>query len=311
MDELFDVWTAGKYNERDYHLYFRDWWQRDVTDTVLRDRNHASIVIYSAGNEIHDNLASPQGQRQFTQIRDVFHKLDPSRPVTMGILQPVQHRIFTSGFADLMDVVGVNYHESDLLAAHCARPDYKILGTENQHGASAWLALRDNRAYAGQFLWTGIDYLGEAGAWPRIGANFGLIDRNGLIKPDGYLRASWWSQTPMVYIAGSGGRSRAGRPAMTAMVRETSRSTITAGASNSCSTAGPWAQKRGQSTTRLVSGPSATPLARARSRPSALATANASPASNFALLAERPRYLSPPRRPLCLTTTTMSSPSKS
>ncbi len=208
MDEMFDVWTVGKYNDQDYHLHFREWWQRDVTDTVLRDRNHPSIIIYSAGNEIHDNLASAQGQRQFTSIRDVFHKLDPSRPLTMAILQPVQHNIFTSGFADLMDVVGVNYRESELINAHRQHPNYKILGTENSHTPQVWAALRDNPAYAGQFLWTGIDYLGEAGAWPRIGSGSGLIDRNGLIKPDGYLRASWWSKAPMVCIVRGGGGAR-------------------------------------------------------------------------------------------------------
>ena len=192
MDELFDVWTVGKYNDKDYHLYFRDWWRQDVTDTVLRDRNHPSIVIYSAGNEIHDNLASLQGRRQFTEIRDVFHQYDPARPVTMGILQPVQHNIFTSGFSDLMDVVGVNYRDAELLAAHRDKPDYKILGTENGHGRPAWLALRDNPAHAGQFLWTGIDYLGESAAWPNIGPDFGLLDRTGSVKPRGFQRASWW-----------------------------------------------------------------------------------------------------------------------
>jgi len=107
-------------------------------------------------------------------------------------------------------VVGVNYRESELLNAHREHPNYKILGTENGHTAQIWAQLRDNPPYAGQFLWTGIDYLGEAGAWPRIGSGSGLIDRNGLVKPDGYQRASWWSKTPMVYIArgGSGGGAR-------------------------------------------------------------------------------------------------------
>jgi beta-galactosidase len=126
----------------------------------------------------------------------------------------VQNRIFTSGYSDLMDVVGVNYHEADLLAEHRAKPEYKILGTENQHSAAVWLALRDNPAYAGQFLWTGIDYLGEAGAWPRIGSGSGLIDRDGMIKAEGYQRASWWSQTPMVYISrGGAGGGRGGAAA--------------------------------------------------------------------------------------------------
>ena len=53
MDEMFDCWTQGK-NTYDYHVYFKDWWKQDTTDTLLRDRNHPSIIIYSAGNEIRD-----------------------------------------------------------------------------------------------------------------------------------------------------------------------------------------------------------------------------------------------------------------
>jgi len=198
MDEMFDVWTVRKYQDQDYSTYFREWWRTDLADTIRRDRNHPSIFIWSLGNEIHDNLASDQGKQQFTVMRDLAHELDPTRPVTMAILQPVQHKIFTSGFSDLMDVVGVNYHERDLLNEHEARPDYKILGTENHYELATWLALRDHPAYAGQFLWTGIDYLGEAGAWPRVGNGSGLIDRNARIKPLGYQRQSWWSPRPMV-----------------------------------------------------------------------------------------------------------------
>ena len=163
------------------------------------------------GNEIHDNLASAQGKQQFTEMRDLAHQLDTTRPVTMAILQPLQHNIFTSGFSDLMDVVGVNYHERDLLNEHEARPDYKILGTENHYELATWLALRDSPAYSGQFLWTGIDYLGEAGAWPRIGNGSGLIDRDGVIKPMGYQRQSWWSTKPMVFITRGGAGARGGR----------------------------------------------------------------------------------------------------
>jgi beta-galactosidase len=211
MDEMFDVWTVRKYQDQDYSTYFRDWWRPDTTDTLRRDRNHPSVVIWSMGNEIHDNLASAQGKQQFTDMRDLAHQLDTTRPVTMAILQPLQHNIFTSGFSDLMDVVGVNYHEMDLLNEHKARPDYKILGTENHYELSTWLALRDNPAYSGQFLWTGIDYLGEAGAWPRIGNGSGLIDRDSVIKPLGYQRQSWWSAKPMVYIMRSGAGGRGGR----------------------------------------------------------------------------------------------------
>jgi len=63
------------------------------------------------------------------------------------------------------------------------------------------LALRDNPAYSGQFLWSGADYLGEAGKWPAIDSSFGLLDRTGARKPISYERESWWSQKPMVYMA--------------------------------------------------------------------------------------------------------------
>jgi len=211
MDELFDVWTVRKYQDQDYSSYFRQWWRTDVTGTLRRDRNHPSIFIWSMGNEIHDNLASAQGKQQFTEMRELAHQLDTARPVTMAILQPLQHNIFSSGFSDLMDVVGVNYHEQDLLNEHRQRPDYKILGTENHYEAGTWLALRDNPAYSGQFLWTGIDYLGEAGSWPRIGNGSGLIDRDSVVKPMGYQRQSWWSTKPMVYIMRSGAGARGGR----------------------------------------------------------------------------------------------------
>jgi beta-galactosidase len=61
--------------------------------------------------------------------------------------------------------------------------------------------MRDNPQYAGQFLWTGIDYLGESFGWPTVAHNSGLLDRTGTVRPLGYQRASWWSDKPMVYIA--------------------------------------------------------------------------------------------------------------
>jgi beta-galactosidase len=153
--------------------------------------------------------------QQFTNMQNLVHKLDGTRSVTQAILQPNQNNIFTSGYSDLMDVVGVNYHEQDLLNEHKAKPAYKMIGTENHVDLQTWLAMRDNPGYAGQFLWTGIGYLGEGGAWPNIASpETCLIDRDGTIVTDGYQRASWWSQTPMVYMtrtaAARGGARAAG-----------------------------------------------------------------------------------------------------
>ncbi|MDR3699001.1 MAG: glycoside hydrolase family 2 TIM barrel-domain containing protein [Candidatus Sulfopaludibacter sp.] len=199
MDEMFDCWTVAK-NPYDYHLYFRDWSQTDTRDTVMRDRNHPSIILYSAGNEIHDTPRADLAKQILKGLVDTFHEADPTRPVTQALFRPNVSHDYDDGLADMLDVIGQNYRESEILAAHAAKPTRKIIGTENQHGRDVWLALRDNPPYAGQFLWAGIDYLGESRAWPQIASAAGLLDHTGAIKPIGYERQSWWSDKPMVYI---------------------------------------------------------------------------------------------------------------
>ncbi|MEP6595669.1 MAG: glycoside hydrolase family 2 TIM barrel-domain containing protein [Ginsengibacter sp.] len=200
MDETFDTWTAKKPNgENGYNLYFNEWWQKDTRDMVLRDRNHPSIVIYSVGNEIHDNLDNPEGFKKYKDQQDLIHQLDGTRPVTMALFRPNSSKVYSNGFAATMDVVGQNYRENELIAAHEAHPDWKVVGTENTHVLNMWLALRDKPYMAGQFLWTGFDYLGEEN-WPLTTNTQGLFDRVGTWKPTAYQRQSWWSDKPVVHI---------------------------------------------------------------------------------------------------------------
>jgi beta-galactosidase len=199
MDELFDCWTLAK-NSYDYHLYFKDWSLIDTRDTVRRDRNHPSIVIYSAGNEIRDTPKPDLAKPILTSLVATFHENDPSRPVTQGLFRPNVSHDYDNGLADLLDVVGQNYRENEILAAHQQKPTRKILGTENRHESTVWVALRDNAPYAGQFLWTGIDYLGESPRWPTMSHNSGLLDLTGTTRPIGFQRQSWWSNRPMVFI---------------------------------------------------------------------------------------------------------------
>jgi beta-galactosidase len=199
MDEFFDCWTVAK-NPYDYHLYFNEWSKRDERDAILRDRNHPSVIIYSVGNEIHDTPQAEKAKKILAGLVAVAHQTDPTRPVTQALFRPNVSHDYDDGLADLLDVVGQNYREQEILAAHEQKPTRKILGTENTHDRNQWVALRDHPPYAGQFLWTGIDYLGEARNWPAIGHGSGLLDRTGEVKPLAYERQSWWSETPMVRI---------------------------------------------------------------------------------------------------------------
>jgi beta-galactosidase len=200
MDELFDQWTVAK-NPYDYHLYFKEWSLIDLRDTVRRDRNHPSVIIYSAGNEIHDTPNAELAKNILRGLVDEFHRSDPARPVTQALFRPNVSHDYDNGLADILDVVGQNYREQEILAAYRQKPTRKILGTENTHELNQWLAMRDHPEYSGQFIWSGIDYLGEAGRYPRIANNSGLLSKTAVPKPIAFQRQSWWSDKPMVYLA--------------------------------------------------------------------------------------------------------------
>jgi beta-galactosidase len=199
MDEMFDCWTVAK-NAYDYHLYFNDWAKVDARDTVRRDRNHPCIVLYSAGNEIRDTPNAQLARGILAGLVDVFHKFDPTRPVTQALFRPNVSHDYDDGLADLLDVIGTNYRDDELIAAHRAKPERRIVGTEQGHDLRTWLACRDNPSHAGQFIWTGMDYLGESRRWPVVAAGSGLLDRTGNLKPIAYERESWWSEKPVVHI---------------------------------------------------------------------------------------------------------------
>ncbi|TWT37630.1 Beta-galactosidase [Posidoniimonas corsicana] len=197
MDEFFDVWHRGK-RRHDYHLYFDEWWRRDLRETVRRDRNHPSVIMYSVGNEIRDTHDAEHAKRVLAGLVEVCHQTDPTRPVTQGLFRPNVTHDYDNGLADLLDVIGTNYRTTELLDAWRDDPTRKVVNTEQGHDRSRWLTCRDNAQVAGQFLWVGIDYLGESARWPITTFDTGLLDRTGHPHARGYERQSWWSETPMV-----------------------------------------------------------------------------------------------------------------
>ena len=199
MDEFFDCWTKGK-NPHDYHLHFKEWSKTDLRDGILRDRNHPSVILYSVGNEIHYTPKPDLAKPILRGLVDVCHETDPTRPVTQALFRPNVSGDYENGLADMLDVIGTNYRDKELLDAWKAKPGRKIVGTEQGHDRSIWAACRDYPQHAGQFLWCGIDYLGESRAWPLTVFNGGLLDRAGFIQPRGWERQSWWAAKPMVKI---------------------------------------------------------------------------------------------------------------
>jgi beta-galactosidase len=232
MDEAFDEWTHGKV-EFGYNQYFADWAERDLVDFMRRDRNHPSVVLWSLGNEIGEQHAAG-GHEVLRMLVEIAHREDPTRPVTTG-----NDHIYaddgatTVEFMELLDVVGYNYvdrwHERrELYAAQDrhAHPDWKLIGTESSpvwgtrgeyplgddpervqpfytagmiRAEQLWRFVSTHDYFAGDFMWTGIDYLGES-RWPRKNSTSGQLDLVGFPDDGYFFYQSRWTEEPMIHL---------------------------------------------------------------------------------------------------------------
>ena len=227
IDEAFDEftppkkkWIKGRNEGRpDFYGYgevFKEWSRRDIQDMVRRDRNHPSIILWSVGNEIdfpNDPFSHPVLGENYQPnqppaenltgygrpLVEAVKELDTTRPVTVALAQaPMSNAV---GFADLFDVVGYNYQEQYYETHHAQYPDRCLYGSENGRSLEAWLAVLRHDYIAGQFIWIGIDYIGEAGIWPMKSWTGGQFDLCLNKKPVGWFRQSLWAEKPMIYLA--------------------------------------------------------------------------------------------------------------
>ena len=177
IDEFTDMWENYK-NPQDYSVYFKEWWDKDLTDWMMRDRNHPSIIMWSIGNEIFEPDASTR-LRIGEQLAERVRELDNTRAVTMGVtgfFYPKGWETTTPMF-DLMDVSGYNYMLDEMESDHQKYPQ-RVIYTSESYTATAydyWKAVEKYPYVIGDFIWTAWDYLGEVsiGASSYVPANQG------------------------------------------------------------------------------------------------------------------------------------------
>jgi beta-galactosidase len=216
IDEAFDCWNIGK-NVDDYHVYFEDWWERDLKSMLMRDRNHPCVIFWSIGNEI-DGRRDPSGVAIAKQLRDMVKSIDSSRPVTMAVPGPYDHNLPEWQANDPaflhLDVGGYNYQWQQYEVDHKRFQNRIMMGTESFpfEAYDSWRSAERLSYVLGDFVWTAIDYLGESaighsilsqspGWWrqqyPWFNSYCGDIDLIGDKKPQSYYRDVLWGRSQL------------------------------------------------------------------------------------------------------------------
>ncbi len=184
IDEAFDMWQQPK-NPDDYHLDFQQSWRSDIDAMVLRDRNHPSVIMWSIGNEIPER-ADPDGARIAKELSARVRSLDPGRAVTMAVpffFDAKKPRPWsdTDVAFQYLDVCGYNYTMAHYEPDHQLHPTRVMMGTESfpVQVAENWELINKHSYILGDFVWTGIDYIGES----ALGAAILAPEKNPFAPP--------------------------------------------------------------------------------------------------------------------------------
>lgn len=265
MDEAFDAWRRGK-KKNDYHLLFDDWHEKDLRAQVRRDRNHPAVILWSIGNEIGEQ-GNTEGHALAAELAKIVHEEDLTRPVTAGANNI---NAAYNGFQKTVDVFGYNYKPTEYGKFRQSNPSIPLFASETASTVStrgeyffpvvadkaqgrfnfqmssydlyaprwAWppdvefKGLDEFPFTAGEFVWTGFDYLGEPTPYdrdsttalnftdparqeqatkelkelgritvPSRSSYFGIVDLAGFKKDRFYIyQARWRPDLPMAHI---------------------------------------------------------------------------------------------------------------
>ena len=193
---------------------------------IRKYRNHPSIIIWSLGNEEHEQ-GTPRGAKIVSSMKRLAKELDPSRPVTIAM-----NGSWGKGASAVLDVQGCNYSDGNIDNFHKQFPNQPMVGTETASTVSTrgiyendkergyvsaydlnfppwaataekWWKDYDSRPFlAGGFAWTGFDYRGEPTPynWPCISSHFGIMDTCGFPKDNYYYYQAWWGANPVLHL---------------------------------------------------------------------------------------------------------------
>ena len=229
VSELGDTWTIAK-KPNGYARLFNDWSEADLRSTIRRDRNHPSVILWSTGNEIGEQTDANNSLHSVSaRLTAIAHEEDPTRGTSVGCDRPPSGQ---NGFQKTVDIFGYNYKPHLYKSFREANPNQPLYGSETAstlssrgeyHGISGshvssydlqasgngyipdteFKGQDENPVVAGEFVWTGFDYLGEPtpfGATARS-SYFGIIDLAGFKKDRFYLYQSRWRpELPMAHI---------------------------------------------------------------------------------------------------------------
>lgn len=230
--ESFDEWAIPKV-ENGYHLYFKDWAEKDLANLVKHYRNNPSVLMWFIGNEVEEQSVE-KGSQVARYLQDIVKKYDATRPVSNGMDRP--HDVLRNNMAATMEIAGFNYRPFKYREAYRKLPQQIILGSETASTVSSrgvykfpverksmakypdmqsssydvehcgwsnlpeddWIHQEDLPYTIGEFIWTGFDYLGEPTPyyveWPSHASYFGAVDLAGLPKDRFYLYRSHWNK---------------------------------------------------------------------------------------------------------------------